>query len=133
MDPFINLLQKGLDGAAIRQQTLANNIANVDTPDYKRRDVDFLSTLKKEAHSLEQESILPLRVTDDKHLATSHSSKPFKKLHMTNTSNRQDDNNVDVEYEMAELAKNSIYYNTLIQQINERFKLTRDVIEKGGR
>ena len=48
MDSTINLLQLGLDGAKKRQEAISNNIANVDTPGYKRKDVDFLSVLKKE-------------------------------------------------------------------------------------
>lgn len=47
MDSLINLLQKGLEGASLRQETLINNIANVNTPGYKRADVDFFLNTEK--------------------------------------------------------------------------------------
>lgn len=131
MNPFINFLGKGLDGASLRQKLLANNISNVDTPDYKRQDVDFVSTLKKESNN--QGDNIPLQTTDKGHIKFSNNQKPFKRIHMPDTNNRNDGNNVDVENEMAEMAKNNIYYNTMIQQVSSRFKFLNSVIDKGGR
>ncbi len=136
MNPFINFLSKGLDGASLRQKLLANNISNVNTPGYKREDVDFVSTLEKESKQYNQGTSLSLSTTDSGHINFSKSAKsdkPFKRIHMSNTSNRSDGNNVDIENEMAEMAKNNIYYNTMIQQVSARFKFLNSVIDKGGR
>lgn len=133
MNPFINFLSKGLDGSSFRQKMLANNISNINTPDYKRQDVDFVSTLEKESKQYNQGKILSLSTTDSGHIKFSKSDKPFKRIHMSNTSNKNDGNNVDVENEMAEMAKNNIYYNTLIQQVSDRFKFLNTTIDKGGR
>ncbi len=133
MNSFINFLSKGLDGSSLRQKLLANNISNVNTPDYKRQDVDFVSTLEKESKQYNHGKSLSLSTTDNGHINFSKSDKPFKRIHMSNTSNRNDGNNVDIENEMAEMAKNNIYYNTMIQQVSDRFKFLNTTIDKGGR
>lgn len=157
MESIIDLLELGLDGASLRQKALANNIANVNTPDYKRKDVDFISTLKsivdksnnqpaRSFHKLSdlanlslKSTNLSLKTTDESHLKGANSTKsfqsikPFKQVTISDTSYRNDGNNVDIDVEMAELAKNNIYYNTLVQQINERFKNLKDVITKASR
>ncbi|MFP4016975.1 MAG: flagellar basal body rod protein FlgB [Halanaerobiales bacterium] len=137
MNPFIDFLSRGLDGANYRQKLLANNIANINTPEFKRQDVDFVSALEKESEQFSNGNGLSVRTTDSGHIGLSNgfkdSNRPFKMIHMTNTSNRNDGNNVDVDTEMAEMAKNNIYYNTLIQQVSDRFKFLNSVIDKGGR
>ncbi|ACL70441.1 flagellar basal body rod protein FlgB [Halothermothrix orenii] len=131
MDFTLDFLKLGLDGASKRHRALADNIANVDTPNYKRKDVDFVSTLKSIAS---QNAKLKLETTDDGHISgTGSVLKPFKEYRITNTSYRNDGNNVDIEVEMAELAKNNLYYNTLVQQISQKFKILNETIDKGSR
>lgn len=130
MDSLINLLKMGLDGSSARHNAISNNIANVDTPNYKRRDVEFISLLKSKLESGEK---LPLKRTDNRHLSGSIINKPFKEIVSDRTKYRNDGNNVDIDYEMAQLAKNNIYYNTLVQLTGERFKMYKDVIQKGSR
>ncbi|MFP4661051.1 MAG: flagellar basal body rod protein FlgB [Halanaerobiales bacterium] len=137
MNPFIDFLSKGLDGANYRQKLLANNIANVNTPEYKRQDLDFVSALERESGKSGNRNGVSLKTTDNGHIGVSGASngvsRPFKMLHLNNTSSRNDGNNVDMDVEMAEVAKNNIYYNTLIQQVSDRFKFLNNVIDKGGR
>lgn len=128
---FINFLQRGLDGSSQRQRTLNNNVANVDTPNYKRRDVDFISALRKESKSSNKSS--KLASTDSKHIPFKDSSSQFKRIQQNNSSARNDGNNVEIDREMAEIAKNNIYYNAMAQQLSDRFKLLNNVIDKGGR
>lgn len=111
MDSTINLLQLGLDGAMKRQKAISNNIANVDTPGYKRKDVDFISVLKKEVGERQD---LNIESSSD-------------------TKYRNDGNNVDIDYEMAEMAKTNLYYNTLAQRISGKFNRLNEVISKGGK
>lgn len=133
MDPLINLLQKGLEGAEMRHRALLDNLANVNTPGYKRKDVDFLSTLKQEAQRNDQLKN-SMKTTDDRHIMTAvEKEKPFKNLNIHNTSYRNDKNNVDIEYEMAELSKTELYYLTLAQHISNKFAVLNNVIEKGGK
>lgn len=132
MKPIINLLQRGLDGSSLRQKALSDNIANVNTPDYKRKDVDFISVLKEQAAKGKGKN-LSLSKTNNKHLTTEGANRPFKMYSRTYTSYKNDGNNVDIDFEMAESAKNNLYYNTLVGQINNRFGMINNVIEKGGR
>ncbi len=133
MEAIINFLKLGLDGAGQRQKVLANNLANVSTPGYKRKDIDFKVTLKSFALGINQQTDLALRITNRDHQESSSPPKPFKKINMMETSYRNDKNSVGIDYEMSELVKNNIYYETLIGQINERFKNLNEVISRGGR
>ncbi|MEJ6950209.1 flagellar basal body rod protein FlgB [Natronospora cellulosivora (SeqCode)] len=130
MFTFLNFLQKGLDGSSQRQRALSNNIANVNTPNYKRKDVDFISVLRNET---KQSGRKALKNTNPKHISFKSTNSQFRKIQQANTSARNDGNNVEVDAEMSELAKNNIYYNTLVQQVNDRFKFLNAVIDKGGR
>ena len=131
----INLLGLGLDGAYKRQEAISNNIANANTPEYKRKDVNFLSTLKDKVNN--DKTNLNLKRTSRKHL----SGKPgglsgrtqFEIKTQQGTSFRNDGNNVDIDVEMTELAKNNIYFNTLTNQINNKFSMLKNVISKGGK
>lgn len=132
MSSIINLMSQGLDGSLKRQKALSNNIANVDTPNYKRKDIDFVSALRQESRQLNKSSIA-LKTTNDSHISigkelNTRSTKSF----LENSSYRNDKNNVDIDVEMAEVAKNGLYYNTLSKQINEQFKIMKNIISKGG-
>lgn len=131
MSSNVNLMSQGLDGALNRQKLLTNNIANVSTPNYKRKDVDFITVLKNQ---VEQRSSLSLETTDDQHIVGSNESKKsFSKFFLKDTSYRNDKNNVDIDVEMGEATKNGIYYYTLTKQINEEFRILKDIIAKGGK
>lgn len=130
MVSLINLMGRGLDGALNRQQALADNIANIDTPNYKRKDVDFISVLREQS---EGSPSLALKTTNERHIAGNKTAvNSFKGLALRESNYRNDENNVDVDVEMAEVAKNGVYYNTLAKQINDQFRILKDVISKGG-
>lgn len=130
---IINLIGTGMDGALIRHNYISNNIANVDTPNYKRKDHNFIEVLQKNTGSNTQ---LSLRKTNPKHIQvglTSTSGTAKDLLLNSRTSYRNDGNNVDIDVEMGEQVKNALYYNTLTKQINDRFSILKNVISKGGR
>lgn len=130
---IINLIGTGMDGALIRHNYISNNIANVDTPNYKRKDHNFIEVLQKNTASNTQ---LSLRKTNPKHIQaglTSTSGTAKDLLLNSRTSYRNDGNNVDIDVEMGEQVKNALYYNTLTKQINDRFSILKNVISKGGR
>jgi len=110
----INYLKKSLDTSWIRNNVYSNNIANVDTPGYKRKRVEFENMLQKVLNKegkMSINSIDPIIVEDN-----------------TTSSFRIDGNNVDPEVEMVELAKNQIKYNSLINQVSYEFKMLKTVI-----
>jgi flagellar basal-body rod protein FlgB len=122
--PVMKNLEMALDGSALKQKTISNNLANVDTPGYKAKETVF----KKEF----DRSLSAYR-TNKRHVAFStQTPSSFFVREQGNTTLNHNGNNVDVDKEMAELAKNQLYYQTLIQRINGKFNSIKMVV-KGGR
>jgi flagellar basal-body rod protein FlgB len=128
----VDYLQKGLQASQLRADTLANNIANVDTPGFKASHVEFEAYMKQ---ALEGESRLETSDPDDGHehirrnAAADLADVTPAVIQDTSTTMRLDGNNVDIDNEMVQLAKNSIYYNTLVKKLNgevTRLKLAID-------
>lgn len=116
----IDLLSASLDWAAERQELLLHNIANADTPVYKRKDLPFPKVLA--------EKRLALARTHHRHLpgsAWQSTALPWLKR----TSARVDENNVDLDLEAARLAENTMYYQAVADRLNGKFKNLRLVIE----
>jgi flagellar basal-body rod protein FlgB len=128
-NPVIISLQKGLDAGALRQRVIANNIANINTPNFKKSTVTFESLLKK---ALGRESI-DLNTTHPRHFGVRPllaELQPEVNLNST-TSMRTDGNNVDIDEEMANLAANSIQYQAIGRELSEHFSLLKLVITGG--
>lgn len=120
---YINVLDKAADAANTRNEIIANNIANVDTPNYKRKDVSFENYLEQ---ALIGGEILDERVAD----INSHLSD-FGGITYTDNSTlsyRLDGNNVDIDTENAYLAENQIRYNALVEQIGQEFARYKTVL-----
>ncbi|AVX31197.1 flagellar basal-body rod protein FlgB [Carboxydocella thermautotrophica] len=131
----INFLERGLDAASLRHQVLSNNIANVSTPGFKRSDVVFEEVLAAALGQGEKTTLAGVR-TDAKHLPIG--SVPIvavqpQLVRQEDTSLRNDGNNVDIDVEMAELAKNTIYYEALSRQIGAEIAKLKYVISEGRR
>lgn len=130
-DLSINLLTKALDGAEIRHKALANNIANANTPGFKRSDLPFQEMLRQAVSGRS----LSMTLTSERHLAGFSGNKlTFQPREVgASTAYRVDGNNVDVEVEMARLAENSLLYSTLSDLLSRRISLLRSVINEGRR
>ena len=108
----MELLSAVLDAASLRQRAFAQNIANVNTPNYKRLDVSFEDELAK---SLKQGSSL-------------------EKIHpqliegTPGDTNRTDGNNVDIDLEMGNLTKNGLLYTAAAQILASRLAMLRSAI-----
>lgn len=122
--PIINILEKSLDAASLRNKVLSNNIANVDTPDFKRSDVDFNVVL---GQALGVEGELPLKLTSERHLQKSGLNANGV-VEDQNTAYRTDGNNVDIDREMVNVAENGIYYNSVTRAISAQLAHLRTVI-----
>ncbi len=125
----LSILERSLQASSLRQKVIANNIANVNTPKFKVSDVSFEHELKK---SLEQSNseFVGYR-TDPRHISIGHQSikdvyPRLQTIKHTSTNNNQ--NNVDIDFEMSKLAKNQLQYNTLVTQINHHFSQLQKVI-----
>lgn len=114
----VGVLQKGLDASWLKNEVITNNIANVDTPGFKSSSVSFESAFKS---ALNGQSFAAKK-TRQKHIDFKSQSMEATVTTNAGTSNGLDGNNVDIDYENAELAKNTIYYNTLIEQMTSEFR-----------
>lgn len=113
---YVNVLSRTADAAWTRNEVIANNIANVDTPGYKRQDVDFEGQLRRALRNNRYQSM-------DSKVSSVTSSSLNTRIYTdaANFSYRLDGNNVDIDTENVELAANQIKYNGLITSINEEF------------
>lgn len=121
---------RALDASWLRNDTISQNIANVDTPGYKRKNVSFEEHLNEAL----DDSSFKGRMTDRRHIpigGTDVDNIDIKVNTDNSTSLRLDGNNVDIENEMSSMAKNTIFYNTLIERLNGQFKALRSAINEG--
>ncbi|MCB1172952.1 MAG: flagellar basal body rod protein FlgB [Leptospiraceae bacterium] len=127
----LQVLEKGLDAAMLRREVLANNIANVDVPHFKRSEVVFESELKRalsdeRALEAEQKSI-QLHTSRPDHIAqrqSRHVSDTTPRVSIDyNSSMRNDGNNVDIEDEVARLVRNQMQYSMMVDRIGGTFRL----------
>ncbi len=124
----LKFLEKGLDAAVVRRSTIANNIANVDVPGFKRSSVSFEATLKraieKEASDAEREQFA--RTNDPRHIHFFQKPDLDQVKPVVHTdylsSMRNDGNNVDMEEEITDLARNQMQYSLLIERIGGAFR-----------
>ena len=121
-----DLIKSGLSASAMRSRVSANNIANINTKNFKASYVSFEDTLKKSVDYLE------LEATDERHFKIGSEEGRASVKKDTNSSMREDGNNVNIDSEMTNQAANALMYNALITQINNRLTDTRTVIN-GGR
>lgn len=126
----INVLSSAVNAAWLRNQVISNNIANVDTPGFKRSIVRFEDIL---ADALSGKSFAGY-VTNPRHIPIGNENvenlQPVVEK-VDGTSYRMDGNNVDIDNEMAQLAKNNVWYDALITRISGEFNGIRDVINSG--
>lgn len=121
---YINVLDRAADAAWQRNEAISNNIANVDTPGYKRQDVAFESVLQQALGNNRYESM------DDK-VANVNLSRLRGRAYVdyANYSYRLDGNNVDIENENVMLAENQLKYQGLISSINQEFTNLKTVMK----
>lgn len=119
-DRTMTLLERGLDMSSMRHSAVSNNIANANTPGYKRRDVPFEDVMRKAASGA---------------FAEADGVEGLERVMSVDADriNRNDGNNVDIDYEMTLLAENSVMYNALARQLSQRISLLRTVITEGRR
>jgi len=109
----LDLMGKLLDAAALRQRVIAGNLANVNTPNYRRYDVEFEDVFNdavKDGDIGRAREVTP-RVVQ-------HEGGPVK----------EDGNNVVLEREIGDLMKNSLYFETLTHMLTKKINGVRNAI-----
>jgi len=126
------VLEKALDATWLRNETISHNIANADTPGFKRKAVKFEDELEA---AIMQRGVQGNR-TRQSHMDIGRSSLNRVNAEVfspSGTAMREDGNNVDIEAEMASLANNTVMYNYLVQKLTREFQRIRNVIMEGRR
>ncbi|MED1123739.1 flagellar basal body rod protein FlgB [Bacillus atrophaeus] len=128
MDLFsgtIQNLENALGRANIKQKVITNNIANIDTPNYKAKKVSFQNLLNQESSRLESVK------TDYRHVDFSDAGSNGSIVANSNTAYQQNGNNVDVDKEMTDLAENQINYQALVERMSGKFNSLKTVLTGG--
>lgn len=131
-----DLMQNAMNYRSARQDIIAGNIANADTPFYRPKDISFEDTLAQKSADLfrDKAQTLQMAQTNGAHLGPidSGSSKPttfFRDGHMA----RNDGNSVDLDVETTEMAKNSTMFNALTAAIKKDSNLFKSVIDASSK
>jgi len=128
-----SLLKEAMNYRSARQDMIASNIANADTPNYKPRDISFEGALIEKKNDLlkKDDNQLKMAQTDENHLKPQTETKEYKPTlfyrdgHMA----RNDGNSVDIDVETTEMSKNSIMFNALVNASKKDSMIFKSVIE----
>lgn len=128
IDNALAFQQQALGLRAHRQQVLAGNIANADTPNYKARDFDFSSALKN-AMTGRASGDLTLATTSERHLVSASDSGMPTLLYRKETQSSVDGNTVDMDIERAQFSENAVHYEAGVTFIAGKFKTLISAIQ----
>jgi len=129
-----DILEKSLHYRKIRQDMIASNIANADTPYYRPKDIRFEEALEEEVNkkfNIPTPPKLELAKTSPMHLSAADDTDEaepivfFRDGHLA----RNDGNSVDIDVETTEMAKNNLAYNATIQALRKDIDIFKAVID----
>ncbi len=122
---YINILNKAASASWTKNEIIANNIANVDTPNFKRSDMNFEEALKKAMTQADTNNM-------DKKVSNIRLSSLNPEIYTDyeELSYRYDGNNVDIDTENAYLADNQIKYYAYLDAINKEFDRIKMVLQR---
>lgn len=124
---FVNALDNTADVSWQRQTLILNNMANDDTPGYKRQDIEFESVLRKELLGTRETSLERAvnKLDDD-----GHKVEGIEYTDYGHYSYRLDGNNVDMDTENVELASETLRYQALMTSTTNEFNRFKSVLSK---
>jgi len=147
IDPTQRILASALDGLTLREQAVAANLSNVDTPGYQAESTDFESelqaqlagpltggTLALNPPSLGQSAALGIARTGDAHFAGATAAVTAQGASLdsrsTAGSQRLDGNTVNVDEEMTALAETQLKYASVSRMITGKLGMLKDVVAR---
>ena len=126
-DQTLSTLERSLDYSTLKNKVISNNIANVDTPNFKSQKVEFKNVLNEAINNQ-----MTTKRTHPKHYSFNTNHTPFQVVTNNQFTFNQNGKNVDIYKEMPDLAKNQLYYRGLFDRVNGKFSTLQTVI-RGGR
>ncbi len=121
-DKSYNLIRQGLEASSTRSKIIANNIANINTADYKKFDVIFEDSFNKN-------QTMKVKKSNERHISSDMVEGTIEVVRTENTSMREDGNNVDLDYEKVNQAANTLKYNAMITRISGKYNELKSVIK----
>ena len=121
-----------LDFRAQRQKIISSNIANLNTPNYKIKDVSFEDSLKMENKNRD----LELLTTNNNHIKPLNEEGANPKIRLYEVENLQeqnDGNNVNLDLQMSEMSKNSVVFQALQASIKKDAEFFKSVIDSSAK
>lgn len=127
---LIDLTSRAMDASALRNSVISNNIANVNTPGFKKSDVSFKTALDESlSGKIELKKTKRAHMTGDFY----RNENDIIVYQIKNTKIRTDGNNVDIDMELSKLAENSLRFNSLTNFLSKQLDLLRNSINGGSR
>ncbi|PJA96767.1 MAG: flagellar basal body rod protein FlgB [Ignavibacteriales bacterium CG_4_9_14_3_um_filter_34_10] len=127
--PNVKKLESYLNFLTTRNKVISENIANVGTKNYQRKDIAFKELLETEVNGL-------IKTSNSRHLGAANndteSNLKFEVIVDKSSDNVSGVNNVDIEKEMAGLAENTINFKMTTRKLNNYYRTLREVIKGGG-
>ena len=125
--PALSQHEHALKFRALRNQVLASNIANADTPNYKARDIDFGAALKSARHG----SLSMTRTSDLHKQSWNHSTMGTKVLYRVPQQPTLDGNTVEMDVEQAKFAENALQYRASLSFLDGSIRTLRFALRGG--
>jgi len=113
-----------------KQKIISSNVANINTPNYKTKDLVFEDQLKEATNTLQ------MKQTNSKHLSTMSSSLSAvnpRLIEVQGLEEQNDGNNVNLDTQMSEMSKNKILFDAIQSSIKKDSRLFRSVIESSAK
>ena len=129
-----NLLFSNLNFRGERQKVISSNIANINTPGYKTKELVFNDELKKANKDMQLQ--LQLSQTNSNHLPLANSTNNdalYKSVDIKGLKEQNDGNNVNLDTQMAEMSKNKMLFDAIQSSIKKDSRLFRSVIESSSK
>ncbi|HEU5437258.1 MAG TPA: flagellar basal body rod protein FlgB [Telluria sp.] len=135
LDDYLRFNEAALSLRSQRQQVLASNIANADTPNYKARDIDFASALASAVSKAPGASTGALATTSPQHQQAVASGNALADgtplLYRQNAQGSADNNTVDMDVERNQFADNGVRYEASITMINHQIRNLMAALQGG--
>lgn len=123
MDSGFTILEKLIQATQVRHKVLSSNIANVDSPKYRAKDVDFRSVLESESAGL--------KITDPRHIPSSPvSTGPSADLGAKENQSWGDDNNVELDMEVAKMTENGLLYEAGARLLSKKMLMIKSAANR---
>ncbi len=128
LNRLLNLVGVSLKLRSYRHQLIASNIANVDTPGYRRKDIPFEKIMERYISSERR-----LKTTDPKHFPFRETGlQEYIREYEENSRTLGTPNNVSLEEEMANLTQNQVLYEATLQALYKELQIIKTAINEGG-